>query len=268
MEEHKYTSTLLISNMINSQQFFEWMVQHHIGTNLPKCLPYLEGGRIHQDGAPLQEGIDENKLYQGTLVVADGEGLIQRLKDNRMAWGVGKTHTTVRDAADLSSYLTAIENPDGGHVYDSVRGLMTGVKHFRDPANLPQDFDPYDIEFLRTVLPKDFSSSDGSNLDVGNRGLVGLAVPLGYSEAHVFQIKQTAYGELGIGKVVHFSNQGLVEEFFFAPCEDQLQNTLDPMNAVQGVYRAYSKAGNKPVRVTEEVRNLHPVYSPALALKQ
>ncbi|MBI2107111.1 hypothetical protein HYT57_03940, partial [Candidatus Woesearchaeota archaeon] len=132
---------------------------------------------------------------------------------------------------------------------------------------LPQDFDPYDINFLRSVLPKDFSSSDGSNLDVGNRGLVGLAVPLGYSEAHVFQLKQTAYGKIGIGKAVHFSNQGLVEEFFFIPRENPLENTLDPLNAVQGVHRRYAKAGNELRMVEEKARPL-AVYSPALALHQ
>jgi len=253
--------------MINSQQFFEWMVQHYIDKNLPKCLPYLEEGRINQDGSPLQEGIDENKLYPGTLIVADGEGLIQRLEKNQMAWGIGKNPTLVRDAADLSSYLISIKNPDGGHVYDSVRHLMTGVKHFRDPANLPSNFDPYNMDFLRSVLPKDFSSSDGSNLDVGNRGLVGLAVPLGHTEAHVFQIKQTAYGKLGMGKVTHFSADGLVEEFFLAHNEDPLQATLNPENSIQGVYRRYAKAGDRLVKVVEEVRDLR-VYNPVLAPTQ
>ncbi|MBI4159507.1 hypothetical protein HY500_04610 [Candidatus Woesearchaeota archaeon] len=250
--------------MINSSQFFDWLVRHHSTVNLGKCLPHIEGGRIHQDGSPLQEGIDENKLYKGTLIVADGEGLIQRLERDRMAWGVGTNYTPIRDAGDLSSYLEAIENPDGGHVYDSVGGLMTGVKHFREPANLPQDFDPYDNDFLRSVLPGDFSSSNGSRIEVGNRGLVGLAVPLGYPQAHVLQIKQTAYGNLGMGKVVHFSTNGLVEEFFFTSREDSLQNTLDPINSVQGVYRRYAREGAGLVRIAEEVRALPAVYDPLL----
>ncbi len=250
--------------MINSSQFFDWLVRYHSTINLGKCLPHIEGGRVHQDGSPLREGIDENKLYEGTLIVADGEGLIQRLERDRTAWGVGTTYTPIRDAEDLSSYFEAIENPDGGHVYDSVRGLMTGVKHFREPANLPQDFDPYDNEFLRSVLPEDFSSSNGARIEIGNRGLVGLVVPLEYHQAHVFQIKQTAYGELGIGKVVHFSKDGLAEEFFFAPREDHLQNTLDPVNAVQGVYRRYAREGARLVRIAEEVRNISPVYDPLL----
>ena len=253
--------------MINSSQFFEWMVQHHIDTNLPKCLPDLEVRAIQTGNN--QTNYRENKAYDGTLLVADGEGLIERMVADGNAWGVGEERTDIRSAEDLSNYLNNLPNTDGGHIYDSVRRLATRVAKFRDPKNLPEGFDPYTHpEILSRLLPQDFNAEDGSIQlnQLGTRGLVFVEVPLVYPEAHVFEIKQSPFGALGIGKVVHVDRYGLVEEFFFRPNEDSLQNTLDPLNAVQGVYRRYA-GQDKTVR-TEEVRNLHLVYDPALALKK
>lgn len=250
--------------MINSSQFFEWMVQHHIDTNLPKCLSSLEltaiQGRVDQ--------FKENKSYDGALFVADGEGLIERMVSDDNAWGVEEERTEIRSQEDLSTYLNTLQYVDGGHIFDSVRRLATRAAKFPDPRNLPKGFDPYkNPQILSRLLPKDFNSEDGRVPlnKIGTRGLVFVEIPLVYPEAHVFEIKQSSYGELGIGKVVHVDKTGLVEEFFFRPNKNPLQNTLDPSNAIQGVYRRYA-GQDKNVR-TEEVKTLHPVYSPALAIR-
>ena len=53
--------------MINDSQFFEWMVHHHINTNLPKCLPHLEGESMAtRVGSPRHT---ENKHYDGAVFV-------------------------------------------------------------------------------------------------------------------------------------------------------------------------------------------------------
>src|SRR3989338_4295357 len=203
--------------MINDSQFFEWMVHHHINTNLPKCLPHLEGESMAtRVGSPRHT---ENKHYDGAVFVADGEGLIERMIEDGTAWGVGSRHVSIKDAAGLSDYLNGLSNPDGGHIYDSSRR-------------------------------------------VGTRGLIAIEIPLVYPEAHVFQIKQTRYGELGVGKVIHTNEHGLVEEFFFVPSGSELQDTLDPRNTIQGIYRKYVGTREGPVRVTEELRKIHPVYTP------
>ena len=255
--------------MINSSQFFEWLVRHHTTVNLEKCLPYIEEGRIYQNGQPLEEGLRENKLYPGVIIIADGKNLIQRLKQDGVAWGVQeKEYTRISDEQSLSNYLSNLSNTDGAHIFDSVRGVATRARKIRDPLNLSYDFDPYDENMLSSMLPKDFVASDESVplTEIGTRGVLALEIPQAYHQAHAFQIKQTAYGKLGMGKVAHFSEQGLVEEFFFRQSENHLQNTLNPKDSIQGVYRRYAKAGNELVKVAEEVRSL--VYNPALASKQ
>jgi len=248
--------------MINDSQFFEWMVHHHINTNLPKCLPHLEGESMAtRVGSPRHT---ENKHYDGAVFVADGEGLIERMIEDGTAWGVGSRHVSIKDAAGLSDYLNGLSNPDGGHIYDSSRRVATNVRKFRDPKGLPEGFNPYDPRVLSRLLPRDFFSDDGSIplTELGTRGLIAIEIPLVYPEAHVFQIKQTRYGELGVGKVIHTNEHGLVEEFFFVPSGSELQDTLDPRNTIQGIYRKYAGTREGPVRVTEELRKIHPVYTP------
>lgn len=257
--------------MINSSQFFEWMVRYHTTVNLGRCLSHIEGGRVYQNGQPLEEGLTENKLYPGVIIIADGEGLIQRLKQEGVAWGVQETeHARILDEQSLSDYLDNLQNTDGAHVFDSVRGVATRARKIRDPPHLPRDFDPYNETMLSRMLPKDFVASDSSVplTEIGTKGVLALEIPQAYPQAHVFQIKQTAYGRLGMGKVTHFSADGLVEEFFLAPNQDPLQASLNPGDSIQGVYRRYAKAGDRLVRTAEEVRSLHQVYGPALALNQ
>ncbi len=254
--------------MIQSSQFFQWMVEHHVNTNLPKCLPYLERERMEDmEGAHRHR---ENKHYDGVVVVADGEGLIERMVEEGNAWGVREGRTSIQNAEDLSNYLSGLSNPDGGHIYDSSRRVITGVRKLRDPRNLPEGFDPYNLEMLSRLLPKDFFSGDGSIplTEIGTRGLVAVEMPLVYPQAHVFEVKQTRYGELGIGKVIHVDKNGLAEEFFFIPRGSELKDTLDPINAIQGIYRKYARRGGRIVKVEEEARNIHPAYEPVPALRQ
>ncbi|HIH11277.1 TPA: hypothetical protein HA241_03745, partial [Candidatus Woesearchaeota archaeon] len=127
-------------SMIPGDPLFDWLVAYHIEQNLAKCLPYLREGRVVPPARrdPLREGRDENELYSGVLVVANGSTLMTRLKTDRVVLDQDPEEPVrLSGSTDLSNYLQLQEGNDGAYIYDSVHHQIRRVSELNnDPESL------------------------------------------------------------------------------------------------------------------------------------
>lgn len=233
-------------------KLFSWLVDYHCGVNVEQCLPHMREGRVYSSpGKPLEEGVEENKLYSGVLVVANGNTLADRLHTGGVIHDDPGELDFVPLATqdDLFRYFAQQRNRDGAYIVNGDRGLITRVSELNN--GLPVSQSPYD------QVPADFVSYDQHipvQRNLGVRTRLAIKMPQAYPETNTFQIKQTAYGNTGIGKVTHFGPQGLLEEFFLLHDPASAGPYLWPKQHLIGVHRRYEREGNNPlVKVSEEV---------------
>ena len=115
-------------------------------------------------------------------------------------------------------YLGNQENADGAYIFDGVNNQMAKTFELNNsPENTPRDMRRK--KDLVKYLPPNFLSEDASVRlgNIGTKTRLAIRIPHAYDNTEAFQIKQSAYGPLGIGKVTHFTRDGLAQEFFFRP---------------------------------------------------
>ena len=204
---------------------FDWLVTYHIERNLFRCLPYLQEGRVvHHNGLPYMEG-DENTHYSGLLIVAHPLATApSQLADAEDV----EQFEPVLDKAAFFSYLERVGKKDGAHFFDPQSKRVARVFELN---NVPLKGLPWG-QVLSTKLPKNFVYNDGRGVaraDLGTKTRLAIKLPMKYPGLEIFQVKQSAYGRFGVGKVTHFTQEGLTKEFFF---DFNGQN-------IEGVYRTY-----------------------------
>lgn len=224
-------------------ELFRGLVEFHSRYNLERCLPYINNGRLSYPwrAEPLEEAFDENELCKGVLVIANGETLVDRL--------VGHGLAKVEDIGEFSSvygieefiqHVSSQKNFDGAYIYDGINKRIAKVSELNNnPENLP-----YNSWVMKTSLPYDFVDEDGklNPLEhIGMKTRLAIKIPHAFKGVEAYQIKRSAYTSLGLGKVTHFTHEGLMEEFFFRPCG----------NEIEGVYRSYKRVGGEVVREEE-----------------
>ncbi|MEK6863350.1 MAG: hypothetical protein AABW53_01500 [Nanoarchaeota archaeon] len=232
---------------MNNDLFF-WLVEYHCKANLERCLLHMEDGKVYLHGKALDErrlireelhpGL-ENELYTGVLLVANGTTLIDRLSEGDVIKDDPEDvrFEDVKDKEAFFRYLSLEQGNDGAHIYDGVNKRIARISEFNNNPPLQEKIP------LGAMVPADFLSSDGSVLPkhVGVKTRLAIKMPLAYDHTSTFQIKRTAYGNTGLGKVTHFGPQGLKEEFFFHYDPTSNGPFVDEKHGIVGVYRAYER---------------------------
>ena len=199
---------------ISSSRVFNWMVQKHL-VNLASCLPYLEGGRIlAPNGAPIQEGREENERYHGALILCNGDTLFNRLFSDHVAEDTERDEFhDVRNQQGLLEYLAGQLNPDGAYVFDGKNDRVARVFELNNtPPTLPKGL------VLSHYVPPTFCSYDGSvpvAPNIGTKTRLAIKIPQAYPGVEAVQLKRTGYTPLGMGLVTRLSDRGLLEAAFF-----------------------------------------------------
>lgn len=230
---------------------FGWLVAYHCTVNLQECIPHITGGRvIGHKGRQYYQG-EENKFYTGTVIIANGDTLADRLIED----GVVKIPPTKKELyakfrkvgspREMHEYLSQ-QPEDGAQIYDGVNNRIAHVKTFNNsPPSVTESLN------LEQLLPEDFASTDGSVTSregVGNRTYIAMILPHGYENTEGFQIRQSAYGNLGMGKVTHFvRGQGLKQEFWLE---------YDNEKGIMGVHRKYVKGADGRIKLESEERKV------------
>lgn len=231
---------------METADIFSSLVRYHTEVNLPACLPYVRNGELYSPaGRRLQEGSDKDQLYHGFLIVANGDTLVDKLFHERIVLDdtPPKFHS-VPTRSDLFSYLSRQEEngDDGAFVYDSKNGR---IGHVIELNNTPGKLGEQQNYPLSYAVPADFFTSTGQQKPLGTKTRVAIKLPRAYPEVHAFQIKRSAYGSLGMGKVTHFNRDGLAEEYFLRFNQDT--------QGIDGVYRTYKSEGGRVVLAEPEI---------------
>jgi hypothetical protein len=234
-------------------QIFGWLVEYHCQRNLASCEQFMDEGVVVSPSTkkPLREGLDENELYKGLLIIANGDTLLEKLVDNGILSeeNIDEFHN-VGDKSAFFKYLDSRKNGDGAFIYDTIHGKIARVYELN---NNPV----YTKNGLADRLPSDFIHYTGEAIharDIGTKTRLAIKLPQVLDNIETFQIKRTAYTEVGMGKVTHFTKEGLKEEFFFAPNENKF---LSGGSDIKGMYREYSNEG-KLERTDERELNCPP----------
>lgn len=211
-----------------TQDIFNWLVKYHCDKNLEKCLPFIENGRVRSpDSSNLREGLDENEIYPGVLVVCNGDTLLETLmKDEIVDPNDIDGFVEVKGWQDFIKYLGSRENNDGAYIFDSKNSRITRAYELNNhPKTLKGRYR------LEEMVPGDFCSADGSvspRSNLGTKTRLAIKLPQAYPNITTFQIKRTPYGDFGMGKVTYFDKDGLRKEFFLTSHEE-------------GIYRSYER---------------------------
>jgi hypothetical protein len=206
---------------------FDWLVELHYD-HLDDCRPHIKHGRFHGlNGQPLVEGEDECEGYKGILLIANGDTLVERLKDNNIVADEQiDSFVPVRNKDEFVAYLRKQRGCDGAYIFNSVDQSITRVYELNN--NLPG-------RVLMEKIPRDFVYSHGKTAqerDLGTKTRLAIGLPQIYDNVDAYQIKRTAYTDVGLGKVTHFNKNGLSKEFYFDTLHDKIVgrfNTYRPL---------------------------------------
>lgn len=230
---------------------FWWLVDYHSTVNLQESLPKIKNGALDDKGGKYKEGTDKGCPYDGVLIIANGSTLADRLVEDKVIHHKPNEFLGIPSKNNLFDYLNQQSGEDGSYIYDSHRERIANVMEFNNsPPNLSTDFDIY------SMIPSDFTSADGSKpLDtIGTKTRLAIKMPQAYQNTEAFQIKRSRYGTLGMGKVTHFSDQGLVEEFLFTYDPSSDGPFVHKKKGIIGLLRTYQRDGNGPLyRASEKV---------------
>ena len=236
---------------MKKEDIFTTLVRYHITYNLPNALEFFDGERIcDSKGNPLVEGSDKDVPHDGFLLVADGDTLTNRLqKDNIVLDQTLEDCVKVDSEEGLMQFLYEHTNVDGAYVCNTSNDTVRRVREFNNnikvnPKNkLPSNFYKSDgvsdeenmrLTGTKTSLamkaPWDYTKSNYSYIERIRNYLFGKKVD---KDVESFQIKRSAYGKLGMGKVTHFKHDGLHQEFFFRYDKNR--------EAIMGVHKIYDR---------------------------
>lgn len=207
---------------------FEILVEHYCFKILPKMRLAAEGRENFSfNGLTL--------LYDGDRIFAIGPQMV-----NKPNVGFGeKVH--IKNKPHFLDYLAKQEDDTGGDrtffldtVDSDIMPYKGGLKNHMDGINMEQ--------ILFDHLPKDFLSENGSQYDVGCRVEIAAFIPVAYKGIKSIILQQTGHGKLS-----HFDEQGLIEEFSLLPDAASGGPFIDESNKIVGVYKSYRMDG-RPYR--------------------
>ena len=231
-------------------ELFDWLVGYHCKENLERCLPYLKQGRAYDASDSLIQEGEENEHYKGVLIVSNGKTLASKLSQG------GVIHDdpedleffTLQNKEDLASYLTLQRQKDGAYIFDGVNNQITRVGELNNnPSSLRE-------RKIYSMAPPDFLSYDGSIplREMGTKTRLAIKMPLAYQDTSSYLIKRSAFGNTGLGKVAHFGQNGLMQEFFFEHKPDYQGSFINPEHKIVGVYRRWKRGAENDWNLQSE----------------
>jgi hypothetical protein len=247
-----YTSIPFSILIYMKTRLFEWLVRRHCEKNLERVLHKTSNGVIYSpiDGEPIRER-QENEMYKGVLIIANGDTLVSRLIKSGLANPEDvDSFNPVRGRDDFFELLNRQEGCDGAFIYDGINDQMTRVYELKHSTN--------DKIKLVEMLPKDFVQYNGNMVNVRDLGLktrLAATLPPEYI-IDAYQIKRTAYTDFGMGKVTHFDRDGLKEEFFLAYDPQSKGPFIDEEQKIVGKYRRYEREDGRLKRVMDRIVKL------------
>ncbi len=144
------------------------------------------------------------------------------------------------------------ENDDGSltvsdkHIFHNYMTVALKQYNKANPSRRIRNFS----KLAEMLVPKDFSSSDGSSLAIGSKSQMALAA------GDAYLIKQSVYDGTEVGKVVKIGKmlEGIDGEFFLCKVPEsnskyiKEDDFIDPKERVVGVLRAYKPGFDKSTR--------------------
>ncbi len=250
---------------MRSADMFSALVEYHFTRNVPQCMPHVVDGRVQSPkGLPYRQGA-ENKHYGGVLIISNGNTLLNRLKADDVLDDDGlEGFVEVPHKEELFQYLdgqlnnhgTSIEDEgaaDGAYLYDGMNHRVTRVSQYNPVKKVRVN-----EQELMESLPADFISVDGSipveGKKVGTKTRLAVKIPRAYQGNHDvegFMIKQSAYGQLGMGMVVHTTKDGVKETAHFRL----------GANGIECVHREYERKDGRVVLARESLMDVSQ-YTP------
>lgn len=230
---------------------FWWLVDYHCNINLKESLSKIRNGVLVNNGGRYPEGTDRGCPYQGVLIIANGSTLAERLvRDHIVHDQELSDFVDAGSKAQFLDYLRKQETDDGAYVYDGSNGKMAHVEEINNDPPLPAGFS------MCNMVPKDFFFVDGKQPKpmIGTKTRLAIKVPQAYENTEAFQIKRSRYGTLGMGKVTHFTDQGLAKEFLFAYDPSYDGPFINRRKGIIGLLRTYQRDDNGQLyRASQEI---------------
>lgn len=199
---------------MNKDDIYHALATYHLTENLSSIQNL--SATINSNGINEQKGTQHHPI-NGALVLANGKSLLERLA-NRNYFRPSQLGPEVSISTPqlfmnaLKEYLVF----DGAIIIDSKAETMRHVSRILPPSHQLDKFGDY----VNQRIPNDFriygSKRQPTERELGTRTLCALEVPMLESGVESFMINQTAYGELGLGKVVRFGSKGIISEIYVA----------------------------------------------------
>ena len=207
------------SASMNKDDIYHTLAAYHLTHNL-SSLQQLRF-TLDANGVVEQKGTVPHPI-NGALILANGPSLLDRLAQRKYfkATQLGpevSIATPYSFMAALHTYLSL----DGAIIIDSKKETMRHVSRLLPPSTELEQFGDY----VRDRLPIDFrvynSTHQPTEREIGTRTLAALEIPMLEQGVESFMINQTAWGNLGIGKVVRFGQHGILSEMYLAGTKER-----------------------------------------------
>ena len=235
----------ILSSMVaevNKENLFEVMMEYHY-QNLLACLPHLseKGQILDAEGKPLLEGKSEVPYYKGALILYDGETILKKASDMilRKRNGVRPTEE-IGTRSDLIGRLQQEPDQDCVYLFNTHNSRITPIKG--ELKNHHQEIKDLE-DLLETHLPKDFLSKteEIEVYNAGNKTAIAMIAAKVLPEIRSIIVKRSAYGDLGMGKIAEFGEDGYIRrEFFFEYAPDHQGPFVDEEKKIVGIMREYN----------------------------
>ncbi len=108
-------------------------------------------------------------------------------------------------------------------------------------------------------MPRNFIFEAGTSLrpeDLGTKSRLAVKLPFCYPHTETYQIKCSAYGSLGMGKVTHFNRAGLVEEVLLRHEPQSAGSFVDETRGIVAIHRRYAHSALGLTQISEKYLDL------------
>ncbi len=253
---------------------FRSLVRYYIENDLPLALEHFKSGSIMSPRKRSYREKEENKYIQGVLIVADGQTLADRLVSDRVILDkddegvpMKPVFSPVDNYTSLSSYLRDNETNDGIFFYNGSRQeIARACDVNNNPDGNEQIKARFELvsSFAHLLVPVDYIFKDSSSLtlrqlqdDTGRKTSLAIKLPVVYStdssNVNTYQIKQSAYGDLRMGTVNHFTSNGLKQRFLLRCDPEHTGPFMDSEYKIVGELRDYAHNGTRVVETSRRV---------------
>jgi len=257
---------------MEKRDFIWWLLKFQVENNLEESFRKssrtngLEEVITGDDGRSLRENT-ETPYHPGLLFLANGVASLNKLIKKRWVPYDREEDISefdnVKDYRDFAEYIKRVTESGGegtAYAFNAEHQKITAVPEFTNSPESPfynritrkvNQMLGRKNESLVDAVPGDFLSLKKEIPVSGNRlgTKTGIAIRLSRdnSDVHAYQVRRTVYGELGLGKVTWFDQDGLREEIYL----DRKANALayiDPERKIVAIHRSYRDMKGEPFR--------------------